>query len=285
MGAAFTPHPCSRDGLYRCEGPVECGDTAAGNRYDGICDKDGCDFSHYRMGDPSYYGPGKTVNTNLPFTVVTQFITTTGTATGALKEVRRLYVQGGRVIANSKSNFSGLSGGPYDSVTDTFCAAQKTLFGDQNEFAALGGMAKMGASLNRGHVLVMSVWDDYEARMLWLDSSYPLDKDPSLPGVKRGDCATTSGNPPDVESAQASSTVKFSNIKVGPIGSTYTGTAATTSRTGTTSRTSPGSTSPSPAGNCRPRYQQCGGQNYTGARCCQAGSTCTFVNTWYSQCI
>jgi cellulose 1,4-beta-cellobiosidase len=48
-------------------------------------------------------------------------------------------------------------------------------------------------------VLVMSIWDDHEANMLWLDSDYPLDKDRNLPGIQRGSCATTSGKPTDVE--------------------------------------------------------------------------------------
>ncbi len=37
-------------------------------------------------------------------TVVTQFITTDGSDNGDLKEVKRLYVQNGRVIENSKVN-------------------------------------------------------------------------------------------------------------------------------------------------------------------------------------
>jgi cellulose 1,4-beta-cellobiosidase len=58
--------------------------------------------------------------------------------------------------------------------------------------------------------------------MLWLDSSYPLDKDASTPGVARGTCATSSGVPTDVESAQASDQVTYSNIRFGPINSTFT---------------------------------------------------------------
>ena len=37
-------------------------------------------------------------------TVVTQFITTDGSDNGDLKEVKRFYVQNGRVIENSKVN-------------------------------------------------------------------------------------------------------------------------------------------------------------------------------------
>jgi len=47
----------------------------------------------------------------------------------------------------------------------------------------------MGEALKRGMVLVMSIWDDHDAYMLWLDGEYPLNEDPSKPGVKRGPCS------------------------------------------------------------------------------------------------
>jgi len=84
-------------------------------------------------------------------------------------------------------------------------------------------MKVMGESLKRGMVLVMSLWDDHFAHMLWLDSSYPLDKPPSDPGITRGPCPTTSGDPKDVESKQANAHVKYTNVKVGAIGSTNPG--------------------------------------------------------------
>jgi cellulose 1,4-beta-cellobiosidase len=79
----------------------------------------------------------------------------------------------------------------------------------------------MAASLARGHVLVMSLWDDHAVNMLWLDSTYPTDADPETPGVARGTCATDSGKPEDVEANSPDSTVIYSNIKFGPIGSTF----------------------------------------------------------------
>ncbi|PVF96188.1 hypothetical protein CPB86DRAFT_709574, partial [Serendipita vermifera] len=213
---AFTPHGCTKESQYRCDG-LECGDTSAGERYQGVCDKDGCDFNPYRMGDTSYYGPGKKVNTNSKFTVVTQFITADGTDTGALKEIRRLYVQNGVVYANSKTNIAGLN--PYDSITAEFCDAQKTAFGDVNDFKAKNGYVPMDKAMTKGMVLVMSIWADHEAHMLWLDSTYPTDS--TAPGAARGTCATTSGDPKDVESQQANAQVIFSNIKFGPLNSTY----------------------------------------------------------------
>ena len=79
----------------------------------------------------------------------------------------------------------------------------------------------MGEAMGRGMVLVMSLWDDHTAYMLWLDSNYPEDGDPSQPGVNRGPCPTSSGRPEDVESQQGNAEVFFSDIRVGAIDSTY----------------------------------------------------------------
>jgi cellulose 1,4-beta-cellobiosidase len=67
----------------------------------------------------------------------------------------------------------------------------------------------------------MSLWDDHYANMLWLDSNYPTDQDPEKPGIARGECATSSGVPAEVESTNPNAQVVFSNIKFGPIGSTF----------------------------------------------------------------
>ncbi|TFY77727.1 hypothetical protein EWM64_g6285 [Hericium alpestre] len=206
--AAFTPHPCSVDGQTRCEGD-DCGATS---RYSGVCDPDGCDFNSFRMGDTSFYGAGLTVDTTKVFTVVTQFLTSDNTTTGSLSEIRRLYVQGGKVIQNSQVAIAGID--PVNSITDNFCAQQKTVFGDTNDFASKGGLKGIGAAFAKGVVLVMSVWDDYAANMLWLDSDYPTTADASAPGVARGTCATTSGNPPDVESQEANASVIFSAMNI-----------------------------------------------------------------------
>ena len=56
--------------------------------------------------------------------------------------------------------------------------------------------------------------------MLWLDSEYPPEK-AGMPGALRGDCPTDSGVPSEVIAEQGDSAVVWSNIKFGPIGSTY----------------------------------------------------------------
>ena len=99
------------------------------------------------------------------------------------------------------------------------CSAHKQVFGDTNDFKAKGGMSGMSKALDKGMVLVMSLWDDHAADMLWLDSTYPKTKT-SL-GGPRGSCATSSGDPNEVERVDANAYVEYANIRVGEIGSTY----------------------------------------------------------------
>ena len=79
----------------------------------------------------------------------------------------------------------------------------------------------MGDAMANGMVLVMSIWDDHAANMLWLDSTYPTTK--TSIGGPRGTCATTSGKPSDVEQQHPHSQVKFSDVKFGELNSTYNG--------------------------------------------------------------
>lgn len=211
----MTPHPCSVDGQTRCENGTACGDGDA--RSQGFCDKSGCDFNSYRMGDLTFYGAGDTVDTTKPFTIVTQFITADGTNTGTLSEIKRFYVQGGKTIPNSMSNIAGVD--PTNSITEDFCDQQKTAFNDTNDFKAKGGLAKMGAQLEK-MVLVLSVWDDTAVSMNWLDSTYPPTA--SGPGAVRGTCDPAAGLPATVESAHPDASVIYSNIKIGAINSTFT---------------------------------------------------------------
>jgi cellulose 1,4-beta-cellobiosidase len=217
MAAAVTPHVCTVQGQYRCNG-TECGDGTA-NRYNGVCDKDGCDFNSYRMGNTSFLGPNKLIDTTKPFTVVTQWLTSDGSDNGQVHEIKRFYVQNGHTVANSATNFSGMKN--YNSITDAFCNDQKTFFGDRNDFEKKGGLRGVGTSFEKGMVLVMSLWDDHEVFMLWLDSDYPTTSPVTQPGIARGPCPTSSGRPNDVESKYPNSNVIYSNIKYGTIGSTF----------------------------------------------------------------
>ena len=170
------------------------------------------------------------MDTTKPFQVVTQFITSdgtlcssentncitrtsnsntnTGTDSGDLVEIKRIFVQDGKVLENPNATLSGLE--KFNSVTDEFCNAQKTAFGDQNIFEKKGGLKALGETLDRGLVLVMSLWDDHAVDMLWLDSKYPANG--TKLGTERGP-VTSSGKPEDVESQSPDATV-YGDIKL-----------------------------------------------------------------------
>ncbi|KAL4110249.1 hypothetical protein PRIC1_001941 [Phytophthora ramorum] len=245
---AYTTHPCSvtssAGGSYRCESETECG--SGDSRYDGVCDKDGCDFNPYRMGNKTFFGPGSdfTIDTTKSFTVVTRFITDDGTATGSLSEITRFYVQNEVSYEMPYATWSGIT--DMNSLTDDQCSAAKTEFGDEDDHKAKGGLEQIGLAMKRGMVLTMSLWTDNAAYCLWLDSDYPVTADASEPGVARGTCATTTGIPDDVISEQADATVVFSNIRFGDIGTTVDGISAdSSSATSTTASSSDTSTSTS----------------------------------------
>ncbi|KAH8650106.1 glycoside hydrolase family 7 protein [Xylariales sp. PMI_506] len=269
---AYTPHPCETIGYHVCEDD-DCGGTYSTDRYAGDCDPDGCDFNSYRQGNTTFFGPGSsyTIDSTKKVTVVTQFIE----SGGSLSEIRRYYVQNGKLFANSVSEKSGVTG--YNSITEAYCEAQKTAFGDTDSFDAQGGMSQMSKALADPMVLVMSLWDDHYADMLWLDSTYPVGS--TGEGAVRGPCSTSSGIPATVESANANAQVIYSNIRFGPINSTYTGTTTGTGGSTTTS-TSTGSSSTGAA-----HYAQCGGIGWTGATTCVSPYTCTVLNAYYSQCL
>ena len=107
ISSAFTAHPCVNDGLWKCENEDDCGNT---DRYGGVCDQDGCDLNAYRAGVTDFYGSGSSfkVDSTKPMTVVTQFITSDGTANGDLTEIKRVFVQDGQVIEHPDSALSGL---------------------------------------------------------------------------------------------------------------------------------------------------------------------------------
>ncbi len=100
QATAMTPHPCK-------------GNT---------CDKGGCGYNPYASGQRSFWGPGKTVDTNKPFTVVTQF----SASGGKLTQITRKYLQNGKQIGG---------GGTISS-----CGSE----------GSTGGLAGMGDALGRG---------------------------------------------------------------------------------------------------------------------------------------
>lgn len=217
ISSAYTAHPCTTSGQHKCDNSKECGDNDSDDRFNGVCDKDGCDLNPFRAGVKDFYGEGSQfkVDTSKPFSIVTQFH---ADANGELSEITRKFVQNKKLIEHPMSNIPGMDK-QHNSLSDDMCQKQKSIMGDTDDFTKKGGMKKMGDAMKNGMVLVMSLWDDHEANMLWLDSTYPVDK--TTIGGPRGTCSTSSGKPSDVESQYPNSSVKYGDIRVGDIGTTY----------------------------------------------------------------
>jgi len=239
ISTAYTAHSCDVKAQTRCEG-VQCGDNPD-HRFDGACDKNGCDFQTFRLGNTSFYGPGSSfkLDSTKKMTVVTQFITDDGTDTGKLTEMRRFYVQGSTMVQTPNIPVGGQ--GSFDSLSTDYCMAEKKFMQDGTNFIEKGGFDSMDDAFGKGMVLVMSIWDDHDANMLWLDSTYPTDG--KQPGSKRGTCDLDSGVPAKVEKDSADSHVTFSNIRFGDIGTTTSGAP-----TPGPSPTPPPGPSPTPSG-------------------------------------
>jgi hypothetical protein len=150
-------------------------------------DKAGCCVNPYR--DPgsgkqtNFYEKGKTICTTKKFAVTTQFISTDGSDAGSLQEVRRLWVQGGKVIETAtKSAWNGSANVRYSNIGDVYC---KSNLG-QHAYA------------QRGAGLCMSLWTD--GSMSWLDEGMS------------GSC-TSPGGEAGVKAANRNSYLEISSIR------------------------------------------------------------------------
>lgn len=186
----FTAHPCNITRLYECSG-------RACDWHNGVCDRSGCPFNPYGLGNHSFYGVHKSVDTSKPFKVITRFPTTRH---GALKEIRRLYVQDDKLIQNAMVS---LSDSRFTSMSTAFCDAIAS------QFAGRGGLPLMGQALKRGMVGVLGLWNDRGGNNNWLDAG------------SAGPCSTTAGRPKNIKANSPGTAITFSNIKWGDIGSTY----------------------------------------------------------------
>ena len=211
VATAFTPHPATNPGLHVCMKDEECG-SQDGDRFIAPTDRDGCDINAFRMGHREFYGAGPqfAVNTEQPFKVVTRF----HAPAGELTAIEQFYVQNGQEIHHPNS--PGL--GNKNIETDETCQDQKNSFGDRNSFAEKGGMKQMGEALDRGMVLVISMWDDIAVSMNWLDSY--MDCDPSEPGCIRGPCDPKDGLPEVLREAHPEASYLVTNLRWGEFGST-----------------------------------------------------------------
>ena len=83
-------------------------------------------------------------------------------------------------------------------------------------------MRGMGEAMGRGMSLVLSLWDDDEVAMIWLDATdpYPPPGQKPKPGAPRGTCDQTSGEPKKIEKDHPGAWVVFANIRYGELNST-----------------------------------------------------------------
>jgi len=253
---ATTPHPCADAAGGDIVGPTTCTGDACTN---GVCDSAGCDFNPYRNGMPDFYGTSQeTVNSSETITVVTQFLG--DEATGALTEIRKLFVVNDVVIDQTNTTVNGQV---YDSITTEYCADENAAFGGGDTFPALGGLARMGGAMQRGMVMVFSVWNDPSSHMLWLDGTTG-----SGPGDVRGPCGQNDYS--EDTSVAADASVTFSNLKWGEIGSTYTNSGKTAAPT-----MAPPSTPAPTASSClTDEGAQCAYGGMSAPVCCAASMVC-----------
>ncbi|KAF9075141.1 cellulase CEL7A [Rhodocollybia butyracea] len=247
ISAAFASHACTVTEQTSCTG-TNCSTQ-------GVCDQTGCEFDSFRLGNTSFYGPKKTIDTTQPFTVVTQYISSNNDSNGALSTIRRLYVQNGVIIQNSETKFPGITA--TNQMDATFCTQEAAALRESDTFDTKGGFDAMTSAMNTGMILAFSIWEE----------------------------SITSGVPAATEAELSLAKVVFSEIRVGTIGATFgniTGngtqpSAPTTTGTATSTVSAPGAT--------QTIFGQCGGIGYTGPTICPLDSTCLESNPDLSQCV
>ena len=194
LAQTYNPHPCKVErAIHKCQGETECGQP------EGVCDKWGCSYNPHSYGFKDYYGRNLTIDTNRKFTVVTQFITANGKDDGVLSEIRRHYIQDGKMIKNQAITAGGAS---VDRISNGYCNATATWTQKR------GGLEEMGKALGRGMVLIFSLWADDGGFMNWMDSG------------NAGPCNSTEGDPRTIVKEHPDAAVTFSAIRWGEIVST-----------------------------------------------------------------
>eukprot|EP00392_Amoebophrya_sp_AT5.2_P013019 g13130.t1 len=164
---AFTMHNCRDPGITILPHSDEKATDKCGE-----CDKAGCDFNAYRNGQHDFFGPGKTVDTKKPVTIVTQYNVNDA---GELAEILRFWIQDGKKIDNASPTAKQIPGAEkMNTMTDAYCKLRGKSF-DKSEKkpdcqADMGGLKQMGESFKKGHVLSLSLWNDEKTGMEWLDS-------------------------------------------------------------------------------------------------------------------
>ncbi len=135
------------------------------------------------------------------------------------------------------------------------------------------GTTNTGARYNDVNMWMNSAYNDgYAGIQYWqFVSTFPS-----------GYASPNDGNGISVSESSYSLVKAMANLMNAKSGSSSSGSGSTAS--GTTTSTHPTTTSGSGSGTVA-KYGQCGGIGYTGSTTCASGSTCTYSNAWYSQCL
>jgi cellulose 1,4-beta-cellobiosidase len=185
-----------------CYQDAECGSQQDGKRDIGPTDRNGCYLNPYMFGHKKFYGPGEdyAVNTQKPFTIVTEF----REKNGELEGMYQSYYQNGKKIEQPEYGF-----GSGNAMTDDFCKKSFEAHSEVPLFQQKGGMKQFSKAVKRGMTMVVSFWDDMATNMNWLDSG------------KRGTCNPDLGDPKNLREKHPDASFGVRNVRWGPIGSTH----------------------------------------------------------------
>ncbi|KAH9141754.1 hypothetical protein AeRB84_014103, partial [Aphanomyces euteiches] len=155
ISQACTSRPKTVTDQYRCLSPTECGDDATGNRSDGVCDKDGCDFNTYRLNDHTFYGPGFNFNVDSTKLVTVVIHSSRSTATWSKSSASMSKIA--RASTTRPSTGAALM---------PLCNQAKPVFGDAKGHLKRRELKAMGDAVKKGVVSTMSLWVVYTANCL-----------------------------------------------------------------------------------------------------------------------
>lgn len=281
MAQQFTTHGCDDKCATYTDG------SGCKKGVQGVCDQNGCGYNPFRYGpgtswntetnNADFHGPGSQydLDTTKLFTVVTQFKTS---ASGELTEIHRFYVQDDKKIELPASYVLKPKDGQHKepdksgSISPTFCTDIYDRWkGDAPP------LAQMGNNMKHGMVLTMSAWYDAE--------TYPLSGEQTgmswLDGENHWASGITKAGPCHESTSDAGGPyyAKFSNIRVGDIGTTLGPSPPTDPPTPPTPP-SPGPPSPGPPSPPSPGPSP---PSPGGGKCCYGASCTSCQGGWCGQ--
>ena len=164
----MTSKPCTLDGLHTCR-DYDCWDP-----WTATCDRHGCDYNPFRVGNTDFFGRGKTVDTNEPFTYVPcprrRTITTVANdgrvVTRFTEEaVTQFFIQDGVKIEAPAPVLDGFESIETGGISGEYCDVKAWEFQERDTFIELGGITRQNQILRQPLVLAMSIKDDVSSSL------------------------------------------------------------------------------------------------------------------------